>query len=69
MKIEQAELLLEFLAEQKQYSADFKALVLRLYENNRGDILQTCALSGISERTLRLWISAWNQAGEAKKKA
>jgi len=70
MKLEEPELLADFLGEQKQYSADFKALVLRLYKSNGGDITRPCALSNIFEQTLCLWISAWNQAsGGAKKKS
>lgn len=68
MNLDQPELLQEFIEEQTQYSADFKALVLRIYTENGGDISQTCTLTRISERTLRLWIQAWNEAQQDKKK-
>jgi transposase-like protein len=68
MKLDEPDLLKEFIAEQNQYSADFKALVLRLYVENGEDIAQTCQLSGISERTLRSWISIWNGSQSDNKK-
>jgi transposase-like protein len=68
IKLSEPELLVEFIAEQSQYSPDFRALVLRIYTENQGDISQTCALCCISERTLRLWIDSWNSDETDKKK-
>ena len=68
MELKEADLLVSFLSEQPSYSADFKALVLRIYATNGGDIAKTCATCGISPATLRLWIQAWNEAGGEKKK-
>ncbi len=68
MKLASPELLDEFLQEQPNYSADFKALVLRIYVKNKENIQQTASLTGVSERTLYSWISAWNASGEGKKK-
>ena len=68
MDLETPELLVSFLSEQSSYSADFKALVLRIYSSNKGNMAETCALCGISASTLRLWIQAWNEGGEQKKK-
>lgn len=68
MKLDSPEILDEFLEEQAQYSADFKALVLRIYVKNQENIQQTISLTGVSERTLYAWISAWNTSMEDKKK-
>ena len=67
MKLDSPEILDEFLAEQAQYSADFKALVLRIYVQNKENIQETISLTGVSERSLYTWISAWNTSMEKKK--
>lgn len=67
MNLDEPELLQEFIEEQTQYSADFKALVLRFYVQSGDDIAQTCQFSRVSERSLRLWIKAWNAAQSEKK--
>ena len=67
MELKETDLLVSFLSAQPSYSFDFKALVLRIYSTNGGDITKTCATSGISPATLRLWIQAWNEGGRKKK--
>jgi len=61
--IQSPELLVEFLEERGDHSADFKALALRLYEQ-RGDLHQVSRLTRVCERTLYKWLAEWN----AKKK-
>jgi len=68
MELKDPDLLVSFLSDQPSYSADFKALALRIYSTNGGDIAKTCATCGISSNTLRLWIRAWNEADKEKKK-
>ena len=68
MKLDSPELIDEFLEEHPSYSADFKALVLRIYVKNKENIKQTVSLTGVSPRTLYSWIWAWNASGEDKKK-
>lgn len=65
MKLKYRELLDEFLEEQSSYSADFKALVLRIYVREGEDIAKTVSLTGVSETSLRNWVSQWN-AGQKK---
>lgn len=68
MKLDEPEILDEFLQEQTDYNASFKALVLRLYVEQGEDIAKTAKLSGISEGTLRNWLSCWNQTQSERKK-
>ena len=68
MKLDEPELLDEFLREQSGYSADFKALVLRLCHEHAGDLPKVTALTGVPERTLYQWMADWN-SGPVKKKS
>ena len=68
MRLSSPELLTEFLEEQRVYSADFKALVLRIYVENQEDIAKTAKLTGVCERSLYHWVSSWNASGDDKKK-
>ena len=68
MKLDSPALIDAFLDEQPSYSSNFKALVLRIYVKNKENIQQTVSLTGVCERTLYSWISAWNASGEGKKK-
>jgi hypothetical protein len=67
MKLDEPELLDEFLREQPGYSADFKALVLRLCHEHTGDLAKVTALTGVPERTLYQWMSDWNGVSVKKK--
>jgi transposase-like protein len=60
-RIDEPELLVEFITEKTSYSADFKALVLRLVEQHQ-DITQVAQLSCVPERTIYGWLADWNQA-------
>lgn len=61
--IQSPELLVEFLEESGDHSADFKALALRLYEQTC-NLHQVSRLTRVCERTLYEWLADWN----AKKK-
>ncbi len=67
MELDDPELLDEFLREQPSYSADFKALVLRLCHKHKGDLGEITTLTGVPERTLYQWIADWNEASIKKK--
>ncbi len=62
VKIDEPELLDEFLSEQSAYSEDFKALVLRLLHQSGGHIEQVSGATGVPCRTLYAWVEEWNQA-------
>ena len=66
VKIDEPNLLDEFLSEQSEYSEDFKALVLRLLHQSGGHIEQVSDATGVPSRTLYAWVEKWNTA---KKKA
>jgi transposase-like protein len=68
MKLTNPEIVDEYLLEQKSYSSDFKALVLRIYVREGENIAKTVDLTGVPQRTLYAWIWAWNEAKEDKKK-
>lgn len=68
MKLTSPELLDEYLSEQSRYSSDFKALVLRVYVKEGGDLDKTLHLTGVPRRTLYSWIETWNMEKENKKK-
>jgi transposase-like protein len=57
--IQSPELLVEFLEEAGDHSADFKALALRLYEQT-GDLTQVSELTRVPQRTLYEWLAKWN---------
>lgn len=62
--VEDPHLLVEFIQEQTSYSADFKALVLRLLDRHK-DIEQVAQETTVPIRTLYNWLNEWN---ESKKK-
>ena len=62
VKIDEPNLLDEFLSEQSHYSEDFKALVLRLLHQSGGHIAQVSESTGVPSRTLYAWVEEWNQA-------
>jgi transposase-like protein len=58
--IEEPHLLAEFIDEQPAYSPDFKALVLRLLDQQQ-DVEQVAQLTRVPLRTIYTWIDTWNQ--------
>jgi transposase-like protein len=66
MRLDEPELLDEFLREQPRYSEDFKALALRLCHEHADDLGKVIGLTGVPERTLYQWMADWN-AGQQKK--
>ena len=70
MRVDDADLLTEVLTETPSYSADLKALVLRMIHQQLGDIESVSAQTGLPKSTLYNWLSDWNLAQRtAKKKA
>ncbi|MDQ3289787.1 MAG: helix-turn-helix domain-containing protein [Bacteroidota bacterium] len=63
VKIDEPEKLDEFLQEVVSYSADFRAMVLKLVESGQ-TVEQVAGFASISEAVVYEWIKAWN----AKKK-
>jgi len=62
-KIDEPEKLDEFLQEVVSYSADFRAMVLKLVESGQ-TVEQVAGFASISEAVIYEWIKEWN----AKKK-
>jgi hypothetical protein len=59
--VQESHLLDEFIQEQPTYSADFKALVLRLLDQEQ-DIERVAQQTLVPTRTIYNWLEAWNQA-------
>ena len=68
MKVDDADLLDEFLGEEPGYSADFRALVLRLVHQKGGDIKAVSSDTGVAESSIYHWIEIWNQRQRLNKK-
>jgi transposase-like protein len=62
-KIDEPEKLDEFLSEVQSYSADFRAMVLKLVTEKQS-VAEAAQFAGISEQVIYHWIEEWN----AKKK-
>ena len=58
--VEEPHLSAEFIEEQPAYSPDFKALVLRLLDQQQ-DVEQIAQLTRVPPRSLYNWIDTWNQ--------
>ena len=58
--VEEPHLLAEFIQEQPSYSPDFKALVLRLLDQQQ-DVEQVARQTLVPTRTLYTWLDQWNQ--------
>ena len=70
MRVDDANLLTEFLDETPNYSPDLKALVLRMIHQQQGDLEAIATQTGLPKSTLYHWLAQWNQAQQkAKKKA
>ena len=68
MRVDDADLLDEFLADQPEYSADLKALILRMVYQQSGDVSLVSQQTGMAISTIYLWLSQWNQAQRVQKK-
>jgi transposase-like protein len=60
VKIDEPEKLNEFLQEVVSYSADFRAMVLKLVESGQ-TVEQVAGFASISEAVVYEWIKEWNQ--------
>jgi transposase-like protein len=68
MGVDDADLLEEFLAEQAEYSADLKALVLRMVHTHSGNVSWVSQQTGVAPATIYYWLSHWNQEERTQKK-
>lgn len=59
LKIDEPEKLDEFLWEVQRYSADFRAMVLKIVTEKQSVAEATC-FAGISEQVIYHWIEEWN---------
>ncbi len=59
VKIEEPEKLDEFLREVGSYSADFRAMVLKLVESGQ-PVEQVASFASISKAVIYEWIKEWN---------
>lgn len=59
--VEDPHLLDEFIQEQPTYSPDFKALVIKLLDQQQ-DVEQVAQLTNVPTRTLYHWLNDWNQS-------
>lgn len=70
MRVDDADLLSEVLAETPTYSPDLKALVLRMIHQQAGNIETVATQTGLPKSTLYSWLAEWNLVQRtAKKKA
>jgi len=58
--VDEPHLLAEFIQEQTSYSPDFKALVLRMLDQQQ-DVEQVALKTLVPARTLYTWLEQWNQ--------
>ncbi len=68
MRVDDADLLTEVLTETPTYSADLKALVLRIVHQQGGNIDSVTEQTGLPKSTLYNWLAEWNQAQRTLKK-
>ncbi len=68
MRVDDADLLDEVLAETPSYSPDLKALVLRMIHQQQGNLDVVATQTGLSKATLYSWLADWNLAQRATKK-
>jgi len=70
MRVNDADLLDEVLAETTDYSPDLKALVLRMIHQQEGQLEMVAQQTGLPLSTLYRWLKQWNeQQRPAKKKS
>lgn len=68
MRVDDADLLTEVLTETPTYSADLKALVLRMVHQQGGNIETVANQTGLPKSTLYNWLADWNQSQRTAKK-
>jgi transposase-like protein len=68
MRVDDAELLDEFIQEQAVYSSDLKALVLRFVHQRNGDVQAVSQETGIAASTIYQWLESWNNREKGSKK-
>ena len=68
MCVDDADLLTEVLTETPTYSADLKALVLRMVHQQGGNIETVASQTGLPKSTLYGWLAEWNQVQRTSKK-
>lgn len=68
MRVDDADLLDEVLAETPSYSPDLKALVLRMIHQQQGDLDVVARQTGLSKSTLYSWLAQWNLGQRTAKK-
>lgn len=68
MRVDDADLLTEVLTETPTYSADLKALVLRMIHQQGGNIDSVTEQTGLPKSTLYHWLAEWNQTQRTLKK-
>lgn len=68
MRVDDADLLDEVLAETVDYSADLKALALRMIHQQQGHVELVAQQTGLPLSTLYHWLKQWNEQQRAAKK-
>jgi transposase-like protein len=68
MRVDDADLLDEFLEEQTVYSADFQALILQMVSFQSGNVQQVSNQTGVAVSTIYGWLSDWNKTQRLEKK-
>lgn len=68
MRVDDADLLDEVLAETPSYSPDLKALVLRMIHQQQGNLDVVATQTGLPKATLYSWLAGWNLAQRTAKK-
>lgn len=68
MRVDDADLLDEVLAETPSYSPDLKALVLRMIHQQQGNLDVVATQTGLPKATLYRWLADWNLAQRTAKK-
>ncbi len=68
MRVDDADLLDEVLTETTDYSSDLKAVVLRMIQQQAGNVEAVATQTGLSLSTIYQWLSRWNQQQQDLKK-
>jgi transposase-like protein len=68
LRVDDSDLLDEFLAEQTVYSADFQALILRMVNHQSGNVEWVCQQTGVPLSTIYGWLNNWNKTHRLEKK-
>lgn len=69
MRVDDSELLGEFLSEKVEYSSDLKAMILLMVAKQSGNIVAVNERTGIASWTIYSWLLDWNkkEANDKKK--